>query len=103
MIINAAELQLEKKARIIVGLIAYYHRGALPNRSHKHYRQVDSESRYYIRKLAALLRVANGLDANHRSPITDISCHITEDNIILCPETKSAFNPQKAIAKADLL
>jgi hypothetical protein len=37
------------------------------------------------------------------SPVTDISCHITEDNIVLCPEINGAFNPQKAIAKVDLL
>ena len=35
MIINAAELQLGQKERILVGLIARYHRGALPNRSHR--------------------------------------------------------------------
>jgi len=103
IIINAAELQLDKKERIIVGLIARYHRGAPPNRSHKHYGKVDSESRYYIKKLAALLRFANGLDENHLSPVTNLTCHITEDNIMLCPEIKGAFDSQKAIAKADLL
>ena len=103
IIINAAELQLDKKERTIVGLIAHYHRGALPNRCHKHYGKIDSESRYYVKKLAALLRLANGLDENHQSSVTDLTCHVTEDSIIVCPETKGAFNSQKAIAKADLL
>ena len=103
MIINAPELPLDKKERTIVGLIARYHRGALPNRCHKHYGTIDSESRYYVRKLAAFLRLANGLDENHQSSVTDLTCHITEDNIIVCPETKGAFDSQKAITKADLL
>jgi exopolyphosphatase/pppGpp-phosphohydrolase len=103
IIIRSKNLPLDKNERIIIGLIARYHRGALPNRSHKHYGKLDSESRYYVRKLAALLRLADGLDENHLSPITDLSCHITEENIALCPETRGDFNPQKAIVKADLL
>ena len=103
IIIHAAELPLDNHERTLVGLIARYHRGALPSRCHKYYGKLDSESRYYIKKLAALLRLADGLDENHRSAVTDISCHITEENIILCPETADAFNPQKGLAKADLL
>lgn len=103
IIIESVELPLDKNERIIVGLIARYHRGALPSRRHKYYGQLDSESRYYVRKLAALLRLADGLDGNHQSSIIDISCHITEDNIVICPEATGAFNPQKAVAKADLL
>lgn len=103
IIINSAKLSFDLKDRIIIGLIACYHRGALPNRSHKYYGKLDSESRYYIRKLAALLRLADGLDGNHRSSVTDLFCQITEENIILHPEIKGVFNPQKAIIKADLL
>lgn len=103
IIIHAAELPLDKNERLIVGLIARYHRGALPNRCHEYYGKVDSEVRYYIKKLAALLRLADGLDGNHQSSVTDITCHITEDNIIISPETKGAFDSQKVIAKADLL
>lgn len=103
IIIKSADLSFDKNERKIIGLIARYHRGALPNRKHKHYGKLDSESRYYIRKLAALLRFADGLDKNHQSSVTDISCQITEDNIIICPEITGAFNPRKAIAKADLL
>ena len=103
IIIKSANLPFDKKERIIIGLIARYHRGVLPNRSHKYFGKLDSESRYYVRKLAALLRFADGLDKNHRSSVTDISCQITEDNIIICPEITGAFNPQQAIARADLL
>ena len=102
IIINSEKLPLDQDERIIVGLIARYHRGALPNRCHRYYGKLDTESRYYIKKLAALLRLANGLDENHRSPVTDVSCQITDENIILCAETSGTFNAQKAIAKADL-
>ena len=103
IIIRSSELPLDTSERIIVGLIAGYHRGSLPSRTHKYYETIDSESRYYVRKLAALLRLADGLDENHQSPVTDLSCHITEGNIIVSPETRGAFDAQKALAKADLL
>jgi exopolyphosphatase/guanosine-5'-triphosphate,3'-diphosphate pyrophosphatase len=103
IIVKSSSLPFSKKERKIIGLIARYHRGALPNRSHKYYGKLDSESRYYIRKLAALLRFADGLDRNHRSSITDISCQITDDNIIIHPDIIDAFKPSKAIVKADLL
>jgi exopolyphosphatase/guanosine-5'-triphosphate,3'-diphosphate pyrophosphatase len=103
IIIKSAKLPFEQDERIIIGLVARYHRGALPNRCHKYYGELGSESRYYIKRLAALLRFADGLDGNHQSPVTDVSCRVTEDNIIGCPETEGAFDPQKAIAKADLL
>ena len=103
VIIKSANLPFDKKERKIIGLIARYHRGALPNRNHRYYGKLDSESRYYVRKLAALLRLADGLDANHQSSITDLACHITEENILICPETEGAFDSLKAIAKVDLL
>ncbi len=103
IVIDSSQLPFEKHERKIVGLIARYHRGALPNRNHKYYGKLDSESRYYIRKLAALLRIADGLDGNHRSSVNHVSCQITEDNIILYPETYGVFNPRKALSKSDLL
>lgn len=103
IIINSATLPFEQDERIIIALIARYHRGPLPNRHHKYFSKLDSEPRYYVRKLAAILRLADGLDLNHRNSITDISCQITDDYIILSPEIKGAFNSQKTILKADLL
>ncbi len=103
IIIRSEKLPLDKNERIIVGLIARYHRGALPHRSQRYYGKLDSESRYYLKKLAALLRLADGLDANHQGSVSDVSCQITDDNLILCPETTRPFDAQKAIAKADLL
>jgi exopolyphosphatase/guanosine-5'-triphosphate,3'-diphosphate pyrophosphatase len=103
LIITSKQLPFRKKGRILIGLIARYHRGALPNRNHKYFGKLDSESRFYIRKLAALLKLADGLDSNHLGSVTDISCKITDDNIIVYPKTCGPFYPQKALEKADLL
>lgn len=103
IIISARKLPFGKKERVIIGLIARYHRGPTPKRYHKYYCSLTREQRNYVKKLAALLRLADGLDSNHKSSVYDLSCDITEDNIIIRPETAEYFDPVKAVKKSDLL
>jgi exopolyphosphatase/guanosine-5'-triphosphate,3'-diphosphate pyrophosphatase len=49
----------------VVANIARYHRRALPQRSHLAYVSLDGADRLIVTKLAAILRVANALDAEH--------------------------------------
>src|SRR5262249_8893561 len=49
----------------IVSNIARYHRRGLPQRSHLPYVALDRRDRLIVNKLAAILRVANALDAEH--------------------------------------
>jgi len=56
----------------VVANVARYHRRALPQKSHLPYMALDRESRVKVNKLAALLRVANALDADHLQKIQDV-------------------------------
>lgn len=103
IIAGSSELGLDKEQRKIIGLIAGYHSGPKPQMRHKYSHQLNSEQKYYVRKLAALLRLADGLDSNHNDLVSDVSCDITQDNIIIKIETSGPFNPRKAISKSDLL
>ena len=49
----------------MVSNIARYHRRGFPQRSHLPYIALDRQDRLIVNKLAALLRVANALDAEH--------------------------------------
>ena len=49
----------------MVANIARYHRGALPQKTHLPYVALDREDRITVDKLAAILRIANALDAEH--------------------------------------
>jgi exopolyphosphatase/guanosine-5'-triphosphate,3'-diphosphate pyrophosphatase len=49
----------------IIACIARYHRGAEPDTSHKVYADLGAESQTAVGKLAAILRVADGLDRTH--------------------------------------
>jgi exopolyphosphatase/guanosine-5'-triphosphate,3'-diphosphate pyrophosphatase len=56
----------------IVANIARYHRRGLPQRSHLPYVALDREDRLIVNKLAAILRVANALDAEHAQKVRDL-------------------------------
>jgi len=49
----------------IVACVARYHRKAHPAQSHRVYGDLDSRSQLIVNQLAALLRIADGLDRGH--------------------------------------
>jgi exopolyphosphatase/guanosine-5'-triphosphate,3'-diphosphate pyrophosphatase len=53
------------RERNLVANIARYHRKALPADRHTDYMALDDDDRALVRRLAALLRLADGLDADH--------------------------------------
>ncbi len=63
---------LSTEDMLVVGNIARYHRRALPQKSHVLYMSLDRDTRVRVNKLAAILRVANALDADHLQNISDL-------------------------------
>jgi exopolyphosphatase/guanosine-5'-triphosphate,3'-diphosphate pyrophosphatase len=53
------------RERDVVANVARYHRKALPADRHGEYMALDDDDRTTVRRLAALLRLADGLDADH--------------------------------------
>ena len=53
------------RERDLVANVARYHRKALPADRHGDYMALDDDDRTLVRRLAALLRLADGLDADH--------------------------------------
>jgi exopolyphosphatase/guanosine-5'-triphosphate,3'-diphosphate pyrophosphatase len=56
----------------IVSNIARYHRHGPPQRSHFPYMALDRRDRLIVNKLAAILRLANALDAEHLQKVRDL-------------------------------
>lgn len=56
----------------IVSNVARYHRRATPQQSHLPYVALDRADRVIVNKLAAILRVANALDAEHLQKVRDV-------------------------------
>lgn len=62
VIMNSDLFGLSARDLNLVALVARYHRRALPRPTHEGYRVLDRDSRIVVSKLAALLRVADGLE-----------------------------------------
>ncbi len=96
--------------REIVANVARYHRRSVPDLSHPGYRKLDRRGRVVVRKLAALLRVADAFDREHLGKVADIAVRITPGKISLravpSPEGLTAdlgLERWTALRKADLM
>jgi exopolyphosphatase/guanosine-5'-triphosphate,3'-diphosphate pyrophosphatase len=55
----------------------------LPDLSHPGYRKLDRRGRTVVRKLAALLRVADAFDREHLGKVADVAVRLTPGKIAL--------------------
>ena len=76
MILSDATLPLSHEERAIVALVARYHRKALPKPTHGVYAALPAVSRDVVRSLAALLRVADGLDRSHTDAVSGLTVQL---------------------------
>lgn len=67
----------------IVALLARYHRRAEPRDAHPGYQEIGETGREVVRKLAALLRVADALDREHLARVSSITAKIGDDAVTL--------------------
>jgi exopolyphosphatase / guanosine-5'-triphosphate,3'-diphosphate pyrophosphatase len=58
--------------RAIVANIARYHRKSPPDPSHPNFRELDKDARGKVRGLAAILRIADALDREHRGKVDSV-------------------------------
>lgn len=97
---------LSREDMAIVGNVARYHRRALPQKSHVLYMGLDREQRVEVNKLAALLRLANALDADHLQKVSDVRV-VREEGGRLVLEVEGAgdltMERIASLARADFL
>jgi exopolyphosphatase / guanosine-5'-triphosphate,3'-diphosphate pyrophosphatase len=60
-----------------MALVARYHRKATPKKSHPEFAQASKQTRNKVLRLAAILRLADGLDRNHKGVVRSVRCTIT--------------------------
>ena len=58
-----------EEERAMIACLARYHRRAHPSDRHKVYRDLTAPAREKVRKLAAILRIADGLDRTHAATV----------------------------------
>jgi len=67
----------------IVANVARYHRKSFPKVSHEGYRVLSSKDRVIVSKLAALLRLADAMDNEHASKVTDFDIDYKKPKFII--------------------
>ena len=105
IILRARELPLDTEQRLITALVARYHRKALPQRSHRYFRALRPSARMMVCALASFLRLADGLDRNHRSSVKSVTCSITPEEVVIrvSPRKALAGDLRTGMEKSDLL
>ncbi len=82
-LIEASELfGLARDDLQLIGNIARYHRRATPQKTHLLYSALSRDDRIVVSKLAALLRFANALDADHAQRIKNVKL-LEEDGMLV--------------------
>lgn len=65
----------------IIANLARYHRKSHPRSKHEGFPQLGEEDQMRVRKLAALLRIADGLDRRHRDIFADVHCRVDKRSV----------------------
>jgi exopolyphosphatase / guanosine-5'-triphosphate,3'-diphosphate pyrophosphatase len=78
LIEHAELLGMTPIEQIVVANVARYHRGAEPRKKHRNYGPLDRPVRQTIKRLSAILRVADGFDRGHASAVAEIKVRWVE-------------------------
>ncbi|NUL82594.1 MAG: HD domain-containing protein [Armatimonadetes bacterium] len=83
IILASAILPFDSRLRLIIGSIARYHRRATPKKKHDHFAALQADDQEIVRKLSAILRVADALDYSHGSLVRSLETEIQSDAVVL--------------------
>jgi exopolyphosphatase / guanosine-5'-triphosphate,3'-diphosphate pyrophosphatase len=78
LIEHAELLGMTPIEQIVVANVARYHRGAEPKKKHRNYGGLERPVRQTIKKLSAILRVADGFDRGHASAVAELKVRWVE-------------------------
>jgi len=79
----------------IIANVARYHRRSTPKKRHEQYWKLKPEIRKRIKKLAGILRVADGLDRSHYQNVQELNLEINKDELLF--KIKVQSDPQLEI------
>ena len=72
---------------VLVGNICRYHGGTLPSMSHREWAALRDDERLTASKLAAILRIADGLDRSHTQKLNDVTTELVGNELIITGRT----------------
>ncbi|MCE9583161.1 MAG: Ppx/GppA family phosphatase [Planctomycetes bacterium] len=104
LIMNGSLEGFSEDERRLIALVARYHRGSLPSPTHEGYSALGKEDRRRVKLLAAILRVADGLDRSHAALVDEVRVFPDSGDVTL--EIHASSDPElelyTAARRADL-
>lgn len=83
LICNTELPNFADREMLLVANVARYHRKAHPQDHHHYFMILDEDERARVSKLAAILRVADSLDREHRQRVTGLTAKVKGDEVAL--------------------
>lgn len=83
LIAHSDLMGLTPPERELVANVARYHRKSPPSLEHENFRALSREDRARVKTLAAILRIADALDREHRAKIADITTRVEDATLII--------------------
>ncbi|MFG0334003.1 MAG: exopolyphosphatase [Maioricimonas sp. JB049] len=104
LILNSDLFGLASNDKLLVALIARYHRRATPKPTHQGFNTLDRDRRVAVLKLAAILRIAIALDASRSQRVNNIQCQRSGTRlVILVPNMDDLSVEQLALRHARIM
>ncbi|MCX7623368.1 MAG: HD domain-containing protein [Thermomicrobium sp.] len=94
----------DRTEQLAIANIARYHRAAEPSPRHPQFQRLPQPLRRLVEQLAAILRIAEGLDASHQQLVRDVRVEFNDGYITIhaCASTYPTLEVEKAQARAGL-
>ena len=88
----------------LIAAIARYHKGSLPKARHEAIDGLDDDARALISRLAALLRIADGLDRSQGQRVRSVRALCDGERLVLGIDGRPPLDIERegALRKADL-
>lgn len=82
-LIRNAELSgFTENEKELIAIIARYHRKSHPKIKHEGFGLLSPDERLIVSRLAAILRIADGLDRSHTGQVTGVTCKISRKKVV---------------------
>jgi exopolyphosphatase/guanosine-5'-triphosphate,3'-diphosphate pyrophosphatase len=85
LIVHAELLGVSPEEQVVMANVARYHRGAVPKAKHPTFANLTADQQARVRRLSALLRVADGFDRGHVGAVQQVKVRWTERALRLTP------------------
>jgi exopolyphosphatase/guanosine-5'-triphosphate,3'-diphosphate pyrophosphatase len=66
----------------VIALVARYHRQAMPKKSHEGYQELPAKLRKTVKRLSAMVRLAEGLDRSHAQTVAAVDLYPRPDGYL---------------------